>query len=118
MRRLRRRPVTGAMRGCVPHSVHRGDLVRTAAHGAHRTAPAGKYAENQLAAQLLAAKTNVAVGATCGTIARTIAQADGLLRSIGYAGSPSSKIGAKHAMRATALSLASTLDSFANGLLC
>ncbi len=82
------------------------------------TNQAGRYAENQLAAQLTAAKANVKVGAACGTIGTTIAQADALLISIGYKGAPSSIIGSNHPKRAEATALASTLDRFNNGLLC
>ncbi len=79
---------------------------------------AGKYAENQLAAQLLAAKANVVVGAACGTINAVITQADALLVGIGYSTSPSSIVGSNHPQRATFTSVASTLDRFNNGLLC
>lgn len=79
----------------------------------------GKFAENQLAAQLLAAKLNVAAGAsTCSAVTTAITQADALLVTVGYAGPPSSLIGPKGAHRAVALSLASTLDNYNNGLVC
>jgi hypothetical protein len=94
-------------------------LVDTCAKGlAVLSNPSGKYAENQLAAQLLAAKANVAVGAACGSINATIASADGLLASIGYAGSKSSKVGGSHPQRPVFTSTAATLDQFNNGKLC
>jgi Domain of unknown function (DUF5979) len=80
--------------------------------------PSARYAENQLAAQLMAAKANVYVGAACGTILTTISQADALLTSIGYTGPVSTKLGTASVNRTLALSLASTLDQFNNGLLC
>ena len=94
-------------------------LVDTCAKGvAVLSNQAGKYAENQLAAQLLAAKANVVVGAACGTINAVITQADALLVGIGYSTSPSSIVGSNHPQRATFTSVASTLDRFNNGLLC
>lgn len=82
-------------------------------------AASGKYAENQLAAQLLAAKLNVAAGAsTCSSVTTAITQADALLVAVGYNGPPSSLVGQKSPHRATALSLAGTLDNYNNGLVC
>jgi hypothetical protein len=81
--------------------------------------PAGKYAEHQLAAQLLAAMANVAAGAGCGSINTTIAHAQALLASISWNGSSSTKIvDSKYPTRADFLSTASILDTFNNGLLC
>ena len=97
-----------------------GYTVDTAAKGvAVLQAASAKYAENQLAAQLLAAKLNVAAGAsTCATVSTAIAQANALLVTIGYTGPPSYKIGSTSPYRATALALASTLDRYNNGLIC
>lgn len=96
-------------------------VVNTCAKGlAVLKAASGKYAENQLAAQLLAAKLNVAAGAsTCGgAINTTISHADALLVSINYTGPPSSKVGSNHPQRADFLATADTLDRYNNGLLC
>lgn len=83
------------------------------------SAASGKYAENALAAQLLAAKLNVAAGAsTCATVANAITHADALLTGIGYAGPPSSKVGSNHPQRADFLATMTTLDDYNNGLIC
>jgi hypothetical protein len=82
-------------------------------------AASGKYAENQLAAQLLAAKLNVAAGAsTCSAVLSAIHTGDSILSQIGYAGPPSSKLGSASSLRTSALSTAATLDRYNNGLLC
>lgn len=82
-------------------------------------AASGKYAENQLAAQLLAAELNVAAGAsTCQSVTDAIQQANALLVTIGYNGPPSAKIGSNSQYRQQALSLANLLDRYNNGLIC
>jgi Domain of unknown function (DUF5979) len=94
-------------------------VVDTCAKGvAVLSSAAGRYAENQLAAQLLAAKANVVVGAACGNIGSVITQADALLVAIAYKGSPSAIVGNNHPLRATILAVATTLDRFNNGLYC
>jgi hypothetical protein len=94
--------------------------VNTCAKGvAVLKAASAKYAENQLAAQLLAAKLNVAAGAsTCASVTTAISQASALLTSIGYAGPPSAILGTASANRTSALNLARTLDRYNNGLIC
>lgn len=78
-----------------------------------------KYAENQLAAQLLAAKLNVAAGAsTCTSVNNAIAHGDALLSGIGYDGPPNSTVGSNHPQRADFLSTANLLDRYNNGLVC
>lgn len=76
-----------------------------------------KYAENGLAAQLLAAQANVSVAGAPQSVLNAIAQANALLTKIGYQGSPSSIIGANSPDRAEAVRLATLLDQFNNGLL-
>jgi hypothetical protein len=95
-------------------------VVDTAAKGvAVLSAASGKYAENQLAAQLLAAKLNVAAGAsTCASVTNAIAHADSLLVQIGYSGPPSSKVGPGSPLRSDFLSTAALLDNYNNGLVC
>jgi hypothetical protein len=95
-------------------------VVNTCAKGlAVLQAASGKYAENQLAAQLLAAKLNVAAGAsTCQSVSNAIAHADALLVQIGYTGPPSAKVGSGSSLRADVLATASTLDRYNNGLIC
>jgi hypothetical protein len=97
-----------------------GFVVDTCAKGvAVLQAASGKYAENQLAAQLLAAELNVAAGASsCATVTTAITQANALLVTIGYTGPPSAKIGSNSQYRSQALALASTLDRYNNGLVC
>jgi hypothetical protein len=97
-----------------------GFVVDTCAKGvAVLQAASGKYAENQLAAQLLAAELNVAAGASsCATVTTAITQANALLVTIGYTGPPSAKIGSNSQYRSQALALASTLDRYNNGLIC
>lgn len=83
--------------------------------------PSGKYAENQLAAQLLAAELNVAAGAsTCSSVSTAIADANQLLTTIGYnpANAPTHIIGSSSQYRAQALSLATLLNNYNNGLVC
>jgi hypothetical protein len=84
------------------------------------TNAAGKWAENQLAAQLLAAKLNVlaASGNVCPAGASAIAAGDSLLIQIGYTGPVSKIVTDKHALRAQFVATASTLDQFNNELLC
>jgi hypothetical protein len=78
-----------------------------------------KYAENQLAAQLLAAKLNVAAGAShCLTVDSAIAAGDQLLVLIGYTGPGSKTVGLAHPLRAVTLAVASFLDQYNNGLVC
>jgi len=78
-----------------------------------------KYAEHQLAAQLLAAMLNVAAGAGCGNINTVISHAQSLLQTIHWNGSSSTKIvDANSPYRADFLSTAATLDQFNNGLYC
>lgn len=87
--------------------------------------PSAKYAENQLAAQLLAAELNVAAGAsTCASISNpttgAIALANQLLVTVGYnpANAPTQIIGSNSAFRAQALNLASILNAYNNELVC
>jgi hypothetical protein len=66
-----------------------------------------------LAGQLLAAKLNLAAG-TDPCITQTVAQADALLRSIGYAG-PSGAYKLSAEQRAEAIALKDALDIYNNG---
>jgi hypothetical protein len=95
-------------------------VVDTCAKGvAVLSATSAKYAENQLAAQLLAAKLNIAAGAsTCTSVNNAIAHADALLIQIGYTGPPSALVGSSSPLRADFLATASTLDRYNNGLIC
>ena len=97
-----------------------GYTVDTCAKGvAVLSAASGKYAENQLAAQLLAAKLNVSAGASsCATVTNAITHGDALLTQIGYAGPPSYKVGSTSSLRSDVLATASTLDRYNNGLIC
>jgi hypothetical protein len=81
--------------------------------------PSGKYAENQLAAQLLAAELNVASGAnTCTAETNAIAHANALLIGISYAGPPSNKVGTGSSQRTDFVNTASTLNAYNNNQLC
>ncbi len=74
-----------------------------------------------LAAQLLGAKLNVAAGAgTCPAATTAITQAQTLLANASFTGTGQYWKGGKNAAadRATALSLAGTLDQYNNGTLC
>jgi hypothetical protein len=66
-----------------------------------------------LAAQLLAAKLNIAHGSNPACISSTITAADAFLTSIGYAG-PTVSYTLTSAQRATAVSLANTLNNYNN----
>jgi hypothetical protein len=79
-----------------------------------------KYAENGLAAQLLAAKLNVlaANGNVCPAAANAITTGDNLLKQISYAGPPSSKVGSNSPLRSQFTSVTNTLDQFNNELIC
>jgi hypothetical protein len=82
-------------------------------------AASGKYAENQLAAQLLAAKLNVKAGASsCQTVSNAISHGDALLTQINYVGPPSQLVGSGNSLRSDVLATASTLDRYNNGLIC
>jgi hypothetical protein len=61
----------------------------------------------------------VAAGASsCTSVTTAITQANALLVTIGYNGPPSYKIGSNSQYRQQALSLASVLDRYNNGLIC
>ena len=96
-------------------------VVDTAAKGvAVLSLPSMKWAENGMAAQLLAAKLNVASGAlTCAAITTAISHADSLLNGISYDGPAGvNVVGNKHAQRADFVSTASSLDKYNNNILC
>ena len=95
-------------------------VVDTAAKGvAVLSNPSMKYAENGLAAQLLAAELNVASNAdTCVAITTAITHANQLLTTISYAGPVGNKVGNKFPTRADWVATASTLDQYNNNLLC
>lgn len=97
-----------------------GYTVDTAAKGvAVLSNPSSKYAENQLAAQLLAAELNKAAGASiCTSVTNAITTANSLLTQVGYAGPPSYIVGSKHPLRAQFVSTASLLNDYNNGLVC
>ncbi|MGY0614488.1 prealbumin-like fold domain-containing protein [Vibrio sp. FJH11] len=72
-----------------------------------------------LAAQLLAAKANVAVGAgTCAAVTNAITEADILLTDIGFEGKGDVLKKGNRQLRIQANDLASKLDDYNNGLLC
>jgi hypothetical protein len=75
-----------------------------------------KSAVNCLAAQLLAAKLNIALGSDA-CIAQSIEQADALLREIGYAG-PSGSYKLTADQRERAIGLKNLLDQYNSGLGC
>jgi hypothetical protein len=81
--------------------------------------PSAKYAENQLAAQLLAAELDLGAGApSCPAVQQAVGNANTLLASIDYAGVPSSVVGPQNPQRPDFVSTASTLNSYNNGQLC
>jgi len=94
--------------------------VSTAAEGvAVLSDPSSKYAENQLAAQLLAAELNVAANAkSCPQLPAAITQANSLLSGISYNGPGGNVVGPSAPNRAVFVSTASTLNSYNNGQLC
>jgi hypothetical protein len=72
----------------------------------------------ELAAQLLAAKFNLAAGAkTCTAVQNAVVSGQNLLVSIGFNGS-GSYLTKSNASRTNALNLAATLDKYNNGNLC
>jgi hypothetical protein len=97
-------------------SPYSGYVVDTCAKGvAVLGAASGKYAENQLAAQLLAARLNVAAGAAhSATTDAKITAAIALLTQIRYAGPPSAILGTASTLRTNALTLAAYLDNYNN----
>lgn len=78
------------------------------------------YAEHGLAAQLMAAKLNVAAGArSCTAAADPIAGGDALLGAIRWNGAAGSRVvGRSHAMRTDFVQVAGNLDRYNNGLVC
>jgi hypothetical protein len=72
-----------------------------------------KNAYNQLAAQLLAAKLNVANGADSSCISATITQADSLLISAGYNG-PNTTASPSGPLKSTVTSVKNALDAYNN----
>jgi hypothetical protein len=84
------------------------------------TNASAKFAEHQLAVQLLAAKLNLAAGASaCDSVRAAIATGDSLLAQIRWNGSASSAIvDNKSPLRALVLATASTLDEYNNGRAC
>ncbi len=65
----------------------------------------------------MAAEANVAVGGAPADVQLAIQQANDLLTTVGYKGSPSSIIGSTNRYRAEAVRLATILDQYNNGLL-
>lgn len=81
-------------------------------------AKAAKDAAYGLAAQLLAAKLNLAAGAiTCNAVQTAVAEGQALLDAINFTGT-GSYLEKNSGTRKDALSLAGTLDSYNNGYLC
>lgn len=99
-------------------------VVDTAAKGvAVLSSPSSKYAENQLAAQLLAAELNRAAGASiCTSVTNAITQANAMLAEIGYAGPGSTIVGSNWHdstyTRSDFVNTASLLNNYNNGLVC
>jgi len=84
--------------------------------------PSSKYAEHQLAAQLLAAKLNLkAQASSCASVNTAIAHADYLISTYAASwqgSSASTIIGNNSPYRADFLNTASILDRYNNGLIC
>lgn len=95
-------------------------LVDSCEDGVHVLRSAsGRYAENALAAQLLAAKLNAAAGASvCAPVLDAIVYGDDLLAQIGYDGPVSRLVRNKHPERQHFLDVAGLLDDYNNGLVC
>ena len=96
------------------------DEVYTATEGVDvLSQPSAKYAENLLAAQLLAAELNLANhGPSCPALQNAITDANALLATIGYSGPPSSVIGPHSTYRNEANNDATTLVNYNQGTLC
>jgi hypothetical protein len=110
---------TAAMAPLLPQSLGSYVVSSTQEGVAVLSNPAAKYAENQLAAQLLAAELNVAAGATtCPALTSTIQDANSLLKTIGYSGPPSELVGPGSPYRTQAINDASVLESYNSGTLC
>jgi hypothetical protein len=81
--------------------------------------PSAKYAENQLAAQLLAAELNKAAGASiCASVNTAITTGNSLLTQIHYDGPPNYVVGPSHPLRGQFLTTAKLLNDYNNGLVC
>jgi len=113
----RRRPAATADRRLQRHDVPAGGQDPQQAGPKSRSSDAAY----ELAAQLLAAKLNLAAGAeTCSSVDTAVMQGQALLDQINFNGSGTyltSKFGSP-TLRATALNLAATLDKYNNGNLC
>jgi hypothetical protein len=110
---------TSAMAPLLPQALGNYAVTTTAEGVAVLSDPSAKYAENQLAAQLLAAELNLANNApTCPALATAITDANGLLATIGYDGPPSSVIGSSSPYRTQAINDATTLAEYNQGTLC
>ncbi|WP_375056540.1 collagen binding domain-containing protein [Zobellella sp. DQSA1] len=86
----------------------------------HRSLQNGRvmaqFADFKLARSLVAAKANIAAGASqCADTAATIAAADALLIAVGYDGK-SGKVGSKHPQYSAAINLHGILDDYNNNI--
>lgn len=110
---------TSAMSPLLPQALGNYMVTTTTQGVAVLSDPSAKYAENQLAAQLLAAELNLANNApTCPALATAITDANGLLTTIGYNGPPSSVIDSASPYRTQAIDDATTLVEYNQGTLC
>lgn len=110
---------TSAMAPLLPQALGNYTVTTTAEGVAVLSDPSAKYAEDQLAAQLLAAELNLGNNApTCPALASAITDANGLLTTIGYNGPPSSVIGSSSPYRTQAINDATALADYNQGTLC
>jgi hypothetical protein len=110
---------TSAMAPLLPQALGNYTVTTTSEGVAVLSDPSAKYAEDQLAAQLLAAELNLGNNApTCPALATAITDANGLLATIGYNGPPSSVIGSSSPYRTQAINDATALVDYNQGTLC
>jgi hypothetical protein len=110
---------TSAMSPLLPQALGNYTVATTAEGVAVLSNPSAQYAENQLAAQLLAAELNLGNNApSCAALSTAIADANALLATIGYNGPPSSVIGSASPYRTRAINDATALADYNQGSLC
>ena len=110
---------TSAMSPLLPQALGNYTVATTAEGVAVLSNPSAQYAENQLAAQLLAAELNLGNNApSCPALSTAIADANALLATIGYNGPPSSVIGSASPYRTRAINDATALADYNQGSLC
>ena len=110
---------TSAMSPLLPQALGSYQVTTTAEGVAVLSNPSAKYAENQLAAQLLAAELNLGNSApTCPALATAITNANALLTTIGYSGPPSAVIGSASPYRTQAIDDTTAVVDYNQGTLC